>query len=95
MPQRKGGGKRDSLSRGPDQWGMGKERKKATYKYLWIKGNELPLLTFLKIMKMKTSHFQIVNLTTLLHLLKMEGSRKRETDRFDPGNLALQLLQST
>ena len=33
MPQRKGGGKRDSLSRGPDQWGMGKERKKATYKY--------------------------------------------------------------
>ena len=41
MPQRKGGGKRDSLSRGPDQWGMGKERKKATYKYFWIKGNEV------------------------------------------------------
>ena len=79
----------------PTNGEWGKKEKKLHTNIFELKVMKLPLLTFLKIMKMKTIHLQIVNLTTLLHLLKMEGSRKRETDRFDPGNLALQLLQST
>ena len=77
----------DSLSRGPDKWGI-----KATYKYL---GSEVSFTNLLETNENGNNSLPDRQHNNSIVFIENRGSKKQGGDRFDQGNLASQLLRST